>query len=59
LLPKVPQINKVTLGVATPGITGYWNYNLGKALSTEVTIVHPIPGKNTFTFIGTLGSQFF
>jgi hypothetical protein len=42
--PKYPWGNKVTLGIATP-ITGYWNYNLGKALSTEVTIVHPIPGK--------------
>lgn len=51
--------NEVTLSMNTPGITGYWDYNLGTALTNEVTIVHPIPGKNTFTFIGTLGSQFF
>ncbi|WP_281631481.1 hypothetical protein [Flavobacterium luteolum] len=43
----------------TPGVTGYWNYNLGKALTNEVTFVYPIPGKNTFTFVGTLGGEFF
>ena len=45
--------------MTTPGITGYWNYNLGKALTNEYTVVYPIPGKNTFTYVGTLGSQFF
>ena len=51
--------NKVTLTMVTPGITGYWNYNLGKALTNEVTLVYPIPGKSTFTYVGTLGKQFF
>jgi hypothetical protein len=54
-----PGGNKVTLKMSTPGITGYWNYNLGKALTNEYTVVYPIPGKNTFTYVGTLGSQFF
>jgi len=54
-----PGGNKVTLKMTTPGITGYWNFNLGKALTNEVTIVYPIPGKNTFTYVGSLGSQFF
>jgi hypothetical protein len=54
-----PGGNKVTLSMTTPGITGYWDYNLDIALTNEVTIVHPIPGKNTFTYVGTLGSQFF
>jgi hypothetical protein len=54
-----PGGNKVTLKMATPGITGYWDYNLGKALTDEYTVVYPIPGKNTFTYIGTLGSKFF
>ncbi|RTZ01307.1 hypothetical protein FNW25_00975 [Flavobacterium franklandianum] len=56
---STPGGNKVTLKMVTPGITGYWNFNLGKALTNEVTVVYPIPGKNTFTYVGTLGSQFF
>ncbi|WP_369014480.1 hypothetical protein [Flavobacterium anhuiense] len=51
--------NKITLSMNTPGVTGYWDYNLGKALTNEVTIVYPIPGKSTFTFVGTLGAEFF
>ena len=56
---STPGGNKVTLKMTTPGVTGYWDYNLGKALTNEITVVYPIPGKNTFTFTGTLGSQFF
>lgn len=56
---STPGGNKVTLSMTSPGITGYWDYNLGKALTNEVTVVYPIPGKNTFTYVGTLGSQFF
>ena len=56
---STPGGNKITLSMVTPGITGYWNYNLGKALTNEVTVVYPIPGKSTFTYVGTLGSQFF
>jgi len=54
-----PGGNKITLSMKTPGVTGYWNYNLGKALTNEVTVVYPIPGKSTFTFVGTLGAEFF
>lgn len=56
---STPGGNKVTLSMITPGITGYWNYNLGQALTNEVTVVYPIPGKNKFTYTGTLGSKFF
>lgn len=51
--------NMITLNMVTPGVTGYWNYNLGKALTDKVTIIYPIPGKATFTFVGTLGAEFF
>lgn len=51
--------NRIVLSMNTPGVTGYWNYNLGKALTNKVEIVYPIPGKSTFTFIGTLGAEFF
>ena len=51
--------NEITLEMATPGITGYWDYNLGTALTNRTTFVHPIPGTSTFTYVGTLGSEFF
>lgn len=51
--------NEITLQMATPGITGYWDYNLGQALTDKLTIIYPIPGKSTFTYTGTLGAEFF
>ncbi len=51
--------NEITLDMVTPGITGYWDYNLGKALTNRVTFIYPIPGTATFTFTGTLGAEFF
>jgi len=56
---STPGGNKIELLMATPGITGYWNYNLGIALTDRVEIVYPIPGKATFTYVGTLGAEFF
>lgn len=51
--------NEITLNMTTPAITGYWDYNLGKALTDKVTIIYPIPGTATFTYTGTLGAEFF
>ena len=51
--------NKITLEMGTPGITGHWDYNLGKALTNRTTFVYPIPGTSTFTYVGTLGAEFF
>lgn len=51
--------NLLVLEMATPGVTGYWDYNLGTALTNKVEIVYPIPGTSTFTYIGTLGAEFF
>ncbi|MFW5755144.1 MAG: hypothetical protein ACOCWK_00990, partial [Tangfeifania sp.] len=51
--------NHIVLSMNTPGVTGYWDYNLGKALTNKVEIVYPIPGTSTFTFTGTLGAEFF
>jgi len=56
---STPGGNKITLSMNTPGVTGYWDYGLDKALTNEVTFVYPIPGKATFTFVGTLGAEFF
>ncbi|PCI35966.1 MAG: hypothetical protein COB60_00895 [Flavobacteriaceae bacterium] len=51
--------NEITLQMVTPGITGYWDYNLGKALTDRFTFIYPIPGQSTFTYTGTLGAEFF
>lgn len=51
--------NKITLQMVTPGITGYWDYNLGTALTDKIEFVYPIPGLATFTYVGTLGAEFF
>ncbi|MFD1314031.1 hypothetical protein [Namhaeicola litoreus] len=56
---STPGGNKITLEMATPGITGYWDYNLGKALTDKFEFIYPIPGKATFTYVGTLGAEFF
>ena len=54
-----PGGNLIELSMVTPGVTGYWDYNLGRAYSDKVELVYPIPGTSTFTFIGTLGAEFF
>ncbi|MCM4170342.1 hypothetical protein DHD32_02530 [Arenibacter sp. TNZ] len=51
--------NKIELNMATPGVTGYWDYNLGRAYTDKVEFIYPIPGTATFTFTGTLGAEFF
>src|SRR5690606_345261 len=56
---STPGGNKIELRMATPGITGYWDYNLGNAYSDRVEFIYPIPGTATFTFVGTLGGEFF
>ncbi|UMB52551.1 hypothetical protein MKD41_09370 [Lutibacter sp. A64] len=56
---STPGGNEITLDLVTPGINGYWDYNLGQALTDKITFVYPIPGTATFTFTGTLGKEFF
>lgn len=56
---STPGGNEITLEMTTPGITGYWNYNLGKALTNKVKFIYPIPGKAKFTYVGSLGAEFF
>lgn len=51
--------NGITLKMNTPGVTGYWDFNLGRAFTDRVSFVYPIPGTATFTFTGTLGAEFF
>lgn len=56
---STPGGNEVTLSMVTPGITGYWDNNLGKAFTDKIKFIYPIPGKATFTYTGTLGAEFF
>ena len=51
--------NLITLEMRSPGVTGYWDYNLGKALTNRFEFIYPIPGTATFTYVGTLGAEFF
>lgn len=56
---STPGGNQIELRMVTPGITGYWNYNLGNAYTDRVQFIYPIPGTATFTYVGTLGGEFF
>lgn len=56
---STPGGNEIELNMTTPGVTGYWNYNLGNAYSDRAEFIYPIPGTATFTFVGTLGAEFF
>ncbi len=56
---STPGGNLIELSMVTPGVTGYWDYNLGRAFTDKVSFVYPIPGSSTFTFTGTLGAEFF
>lgn len=56
---STPGGNEITLKMETPGVTGYWDYNIGKSTSNTVSFVYPIFGTSTFTYIGTLGGEFF
>src|SRR5690606_37746088 len=51
--------NLIELKMGTPGVTGYWDFNLGKATTDRFEVIYPIPGKSTFTYVGTFGSEFF
>lgn len=56
---STPGGNLIELKMVTPGVTGYWDYNLGNAYTDRVEFIYPIPGTATFTFVGTLGAEFF
>ena len=51
--------NEITLDMTTPGVTGYWDYVIGKGLTDRTTFVFPVTGTFDFNFVGTLGSEFF
>ncbi|MBS2100582.1 hypothetical protein [Carboxylicivirga linearis] len=42
--------NGLSIRMNTPGIAGYWDYNIDKKFSDRVEVNYPIPGEQTFTF---------
>lgn len=54
-----PGGNEIKLELLTPGVTGYFNYMIGKALTDRATIIFPVTGSFNFKYNGTLGSEFF
>ena len=56
---STPGGNLITLQMTTPGVTGYWDFNIGRSYSDKAEFIYPIPGTATFTFVGTLGAEFF
>lgn len=46
-----PGSNYFTLKMNTPGVTGYWDYNIDKATTNEVQVLYPMAGKQTFKYI--------
>lgn len=51
--------NEITLDMNTPGVTGHWDYMIGKGLTDRVTVVFPVTGTFDFKFVGSLGAEFF
>jgi len=42
--------NGLTLKMNTPGVAGYWDYNINKQYTDVVNVNYPIPGKAVFTY---------
>lgn len=54
-----PGGNEIELQLLTPGVTGYFDYMIGKALTDKATITFPVTGSFNFMYKGTLGAEFF
>lgn len=50
VIQSTPGGNGLSIRMNTPGITGYWDYNIDKKFTDRVEVDYPIPGKSTFTF---------
>lgn len=51
--------NEIKLELLTPGISGHWDYMIGKALTDRYTVTFPVKGTFNFAYKGTLGAEFF
>ncbi len=53
VIQSTPGGNGLSIRMKTPGVTGYWDYNINKKFTDRVDVNYPIPGKSTFTFYVT------
>lgn len=51
--------NEIKLELLTPGISGHWDYMIGKALTDRATVIFPVTGTFNFAYRGTLGAELF
>lgn len=51
--------NEIKLEMLTTGISGHWNYIIGKALTDRSTVIFPVMGTFDFVYRGTLGAELF
>jgi len=51
--------NEIEFNMLTPGVTGYWDYLIGKELASRFTVTFPVAGTFDFKYVGTLGAEFF
>lgn len=51
--------NEIKLEMLSSGISGHWNYIIGKALTDRSTIIFPVMGTFNFAYRGTLGAELF
>jgi hypothetical protein len=54
-----PGGNEIKLELLSPGISGYWDYMIGKALTDRYTVTFPVTGTFNFAYKGTLGAELF
>lgn len=50
VVQSTPGGNGLTLKMNTPGVIGFWDYNINTAYTDEVQVNYPIPGTATFTY---------
>ncbi|MCV9389193.1 hypothetical protein [Reichenbachiella ulvae] len=50
VVQSTPGGNGLTLKMNTPGVIGFWDYNINTAYTDEVKVNYPIPGEQTFTY---------
>ncbi len=53
VVQSTPGGNGLSIRMKTPGVTGYWDYNIDKKFTDRVEVIYPIPGVSTFTFYVT------
>jgi len=51
--------NEIEFYMKSPGVTGHWDYIIGKGVTDRTTVTFPVTGTFDFKYVGTLGAEFF